>query len=166
MTVSELTRRLGPPTRVATREEEREQWEGAGYATSRSAIFATGFDRVQVYTPGAIPLFKAYVDQEIVVALKFVLYGAESHLEKQSVGFDEGCVLGAPRQTALRAFGEPDVMAVEHGMSTLEKLHYFDRGLGITIEEDKIVVFDIYAPPSAATKRSLVDLIGTERREL
>jgi len=136
-----------------------------GPATARSIIFANGFDRVLVFAPGQVPLFKAFVSGDSVVALKFVLYGAEAFLAEKPVGFGS-CVLGAPASTAIKAFGEPEISQHEQAMSSLDKLHYFDRGLTITAEKGKIVVFDVYAPPNAATKRTVLDLLGNPRRTI
>jgi hypothetical protein len=165
MSTQALFERMGQPERTASQEEEREEWEAAGYSTARSIIFANGFDRVLVFTPGRVPLFKAFATGESVVALKFVLYGAEEFLAEKPVGFD-ACVLGAPASAAIKAFGEPEITQHEQAMSSLDKLHYFDRGITVTSEKGKIVVFDLYAPPTQATKRTVLDLLGTPRRAL
>jgi hypothetical protein len=112
-----------------------------------------------------VPLFKAYTSQGKVRALKFVYYGSEERLKEEPVGFG-ACVLGGDASSVEQVFGIPEAKQHEEGMSTLDKLHYFERGISITIEEGKVVVFDIYAPPNEKTKRELIELIYSERRVL
>lgn len=165
MSTGQIVDRVGKPERTASHEEEAADWAEAGYATNRSVIFANGFDQVLVFEPKTVPLFKAYSAHGKVRALKFVYYGSEASLEERPVGFG-ACVLGADANTVEQVFGIPEAKHHEDGMSALDKLHYFARGISITVEEGKVVVFDIYTPPTEATKRELIDLIYSERRTL
>lgn len=159
MSVAELVRKLGAPASVSSREDEQAKWMDAGYDPGRSPFFSSDFREVLSFSEPPVPLFKAFVSGDRVLGLKFTFYGAEEQLSSAPFGFDHGCVLGALGASAVRAFGEPEARYLESGASRLEKLEYFDRGLSIAIEDGKIVVFDLYVPPSAIEKRRLLERI-------
>lgn len=159
MPVAELIRRVGPPSAVSTRDEERETWIQAGYEPDNSVFFVADFREVLSFSAVRLPLFKAFSDGERVLGLKFTLYAADMKPGEAPFGVGGGCVLGAPGSAALRELGEPQVRHVETGASDLEKLEYFDRGLSVAIEDDKIVVFDFFEPPDERTRRLLLDRI-------
>lgn len=148
MGIESFERVSGVPTATVSRQQEEETWQSAGYHPDREVVFTLPFDEVRSYESPRVPLFKAFVQGDRVVALTFTVYSFEDLLKERdfAVGDGNACKLGGPEAGVARGLGTPDGIQHDPGGSVLDVHHYFDRGISVIAEQGRVVTFAVYLP--------------------